>query len=200
MKEYLQYYSKTVITMLLVVLTLGIAVYVGYRHLSGKEDKLRDVQVLAATQAQDIAVLENKLKVSKVEAEALQVQIKKAQQGKVKPVDSYAVSAENADYAAETVASQINNKDPAVPSAALEKTDRTVVAPQSDNKDYQVGVYKINLNKDHKIKAGGSYINGKGYLNAGYQQNRLEVIAHGQIENNKIKYKGTTAMWTVCEW
>lgn len=182
------------IFIIIVIVLAGLFIY---NHF---DDKIHQAQVLTATQAQDIAILENKLKVSKVEAESLQAEIKKAQEGKVKPVDSYTVSAPSDYEAAEKVAGQINNKDPAVPAAALEKTDRTVVAPQPENKDYQVGVYKINLNKDHKIKAGGSYIDGKGYLNAGYQQSRLEIIAHGQIENNKIKYKGTTAMWTVCEW
>lgn len=185
---------------LLYIICLVVALIAGllmYNHFS---DKLHRAQVLTSTQAQDIAVLENKIKLSRAEAESLQAEIKKAQQGKVKPVDSYTVSAPSDYEAAEKVASQINNKDPAVPSAALEKTDRTVVAPQPENKDYQVGVYKINLNKDHKIKAGGSYIDDKGYINAGYQQKRLEVIAHGQIEDSKFKYKGTTAMWTVLEW
>lgn len=190
------FFMDTLKKVFIIIVIVAIGLFI-YNHF---DDKLHQAQVLTSTQAQDIAVLENKLKVSKVEAEALQVQIKKAQEGKVKPADGYTVNAPSDYEAAETVASQINNKDPALPAAALKKTDRTVVAPQPENKDYQVGVYKINLNKDHKIKAGATYLDGKGYINAGYQQSRLEVIAHGQIEDSKFKYKGTTAMWTVCEW
>lgn len=200
MKEYLSYYSKSIITVLLIVLTFGIVGYFAYHYISTKDDKLHEAVALTQEQSMDAAILKNKLEISEQNAIELQKQIQKAQAGIIKPVTSFTQTAGTIEDATIQVQEKINNKDPALPSAALEKTDRTIVAPQPENKDYQVGVYKINLNKDHKIKAGGSYIDDKGYINAGYQQKRLEVIAHGQIEDSKFKYKGTTAMWTVLEW
>lgn len=197
MKDYLKWYGNTIVKFLLVILTVVIAVY-AYKYIS--DDRLHRAQVLTSTQAQDIAVLENKLKVSKVEAESLQAEIKKAQHGKVKPVDSYMVSAENTDYAAETVAGQINNKDPAVPATALEKTDRTVVAPQPDNKDYQVGVYKINLAKKNAIGLGLESHKDDFYSTISYEHvykkdKAIEAEVHYDIADKKINGGGVEHKW-----
>ena len=88
--------------------------------------------------------------------------------------------------------------------AAREKTDRTVVTPITKDKDgkdlpadqQKVDVYKINLRKDHRIKAGASVIDGKALMTVGYEQGRFEALAHF----DGGKYKGATVMYNVAEW
>ena len=88
--------------------------------------------------------------------------------------------------------------------AAREKSDRTVVTPITkdvDGKDLpadqqKVDVYKINLRKDHRIKAGATIIDGKALVTVGYEQGRVEALAHF----DGGKYKGATVMYNVAEW
>ena len=179
---------------IIVIVAIGLFIY---NHF---DDKLHRAQVLTSTQAQDIAVLENKLKISKVEAESLQAEIKKAQEGKVKPADSYTVNAPSDYEAAEKVAGQINNKDPAVPAAALEKTDRTVVAPQPENKDYQVGVYKINLAKKNALGLGLESHKSDFYSTISYEHvykkdKAIEAELHYDIADKKVNGGGVEHKW-----
>jgi hypothetical protein len=83
-----------------------------------------------------------------------------------------------------------------LPAAAIEKTDKTVVTTQPDNKDHDVGVYKINLRKDHKIKVGAMAVDGSAYWAAGYQCKRMEYTVYGQEKD----VKGGSIMYTVAEW
>ena len=88
--------------------------------------------------------------------------------------------------------------------AAQEKTDLTVVTPITQDKDgkdlpqaeQKVDVYKINLHKDHRIKAGASVIDGKALMSIGYEQGRLEALAHF----DGGRYKGATVMYNIAEW
>ena len=57
-------------------------------------------------------------------------------------------------------------------------------------------MYKINLNKAHKIKAGVTQIDTQTYWTAGLQLGRLEGLVHGQ----STKVKGGSVMYTVAEW
>ena len=99
---------------------------------------------------------------------------------------------------------QIRTDDATLPMAAREKTDRTVVTPIIKDKDGQdlppdqqkVDVYKINLRKDHRIKAGATMIDGKALVTVGYEQGRFEALAHF----DGGKYKGATVMYNVAEW
>lgn len=185
-KKYLPY--------IIGIIVIVLVVFFAYRY---HNEQLAKVQILTVEQAQDINALQNKLKVSKQEASDLQERIKLAQQNTAKPNISYVVQAPSIDKATDKVAEHIKNKDPTLPAEALTKTDRTVVAPQPDNQDYQVGVYKINLDKSVKIKLGGSCIDSKAYINAGVQIKRVEVIAHA---DSGLKIKGATVMWTAAEW
>ena len=60
----------------------------------------------------------------------------------------------------------------------------------------KVDVYKINLRKDHRIKAGASVIDGKPLMSIGYEQGRLEALAHF----DGGRYQGVTVMYNVVEW
>ena len=99
---------------------------------------------------------------------------------------------------------QIREDDPTLPRAAREKADRTVVTSITQDKDgkdlpsdqQKVDVYKINLRKGHRIKAGATMIDGKALMSVGYEQGRFEALAHF----DGSRYKGATVMYNVAEW
>ena len=99
---------------------------------------------------------------------------------------------------------QIREDSPTLPMAAREKSDRTVVTPIVKDKDGQalppdqqkVDVYKINLRKDHRIKAGATMIDGKALMTVGYEQGRFESLAHF----DGARCRGATLMYNVAEW
>ncbi|MFC2500381.1 MAG: glycoprotease, partial [Selenomonas noxia] len=80
----------------------------------------------------------------------------------------------------------------------------TVVTPITKDKDGKdlppaeqtVDVYKINLRKDHRLKAGITQIDTQTYWTAGVQLGRWEGLVHGQAG----KVKGGSVMYTVAEW
>ena len=117
---------------------------------------------------------------------------------------TYHVTAPTVERAAQVVERQIREDSPTLPRAAREKSDRTVVTPITKDKDgkdlppaeQKVDVYKINLNKAHKIKAGITQIDTQTYWTAGVQLGRWEGLVHGQAG----KVKGGSVMYTVAEW
>ena len=99
---------------------------------------------------------------------------------------------------------QIKEDAPTLPRAVREKSDRTVVTPITQDKDgkdlppaeQKVDVYKINIRKDHRIKAGATVIGGKALMSIGYEQGRFEALAHFDGQH----YKGATVMYNIVEW
>lgn len=204
MKEYLSYYSKSIITVLLIVLTFGIVGYFAYHYISTKDDKLHEAVALTQEQSMDAAILKNKLEISEQNAIELQKQIQKAQAGIIKPVTSFTQTAGTIEDATIQVQEKINNKDPALPSAALEKTDRTIVAPQPDNKDFKVGVYKTNLYKAWGFGSGLGIYDGEPYVPLGVERNfsknesvtfQISVDPKESIEDGKLDIKGGQVMY-----
>lgn len=185
--------NKRIIIMVLAGICLLVCLYMYHQY---REQQLREAVQLSSEQATDINSLQNELQITKANAEQLASEVQKAQSANTQPVAVITVAGPSTEKVVETVTERINNKDASLPAAALEQTDRTVVADQPDNKDYQVGVYKINLNKPHKIKAGFSYVDDKPYINVGYQQNKAELLLHF----NEGKIQGGSVMWTIKEW
>lgn len=110
------------------------------------------------------------------------------------PSVSYNIQAPTVEEAADKTARAINSKDPSLPAAATAKTDRTAVIANTDQQ--KVDVYKINLQKEHKIKAGVTYVDSKAYLNVGYQAGRVEGIIHFDSKGAQ----GGTIMYTIAQW
>ena len=194
---------KTVLLVILCLLLVGIAYAVG-RHSAPEQTAAEKPAVMTQEQTQDKAALREQLDISKSNAEALQKRLADVQAGQRAPTTTYYVSAPTVERAAQVVERQIKTDDPMLPRAAREKSDRTVVTPitkDADGKDLppeeqKVDVYKINLRKDHRIKAGASVIDGKVLMSVGYEQGRFEALAHF----DGSRYKGATAMYNVAEW
>ena len=193
---------KTACAAILAVLLVGIAYAVG--RYAGHEAAEVKPTVMTQEETQNVKELRNQLDISERNAADLQRKLADVQRGGQAPSTTYYVTAPTVERAATVVERQIHMDDAALPMAAREKTDRTVVTPIIKDKDGQdlpadqqkVDVYKINLNKAHKIKAGASVIDGKALMTVGYEQGRFEALAHF----DGGKYKGATVMYNVAEW
>lgn len=138
--------------------------------------------------------VKDRLRVDDKSAGQIVRQIERIHDGTTKPNVSYYVTAPNLTTAADRTEQAIRKNDSQIPSAARAKSDRTVVTV--DEEKQKVDVYKINLRNNHKIKAGGTYIDGKPYLSIGYQAGRIEGIAH--IGSGGMA--GGTILYTIKEW
>ena len=193
---------KTTCVVILAVLLLGIAYAVG--RYAGHEAAEEKPALMTQEETQDARELKDRLDISAANANALEKRITAIQAGQRAPSTTYYVTAPTVERAATVVERQIRTDDATLPMAAREKTDRTVVTPiikDVDGKDLppdqqKVDVYKINLRKDHRIKAGATMIDGKALMTVGYEQGRLEALAHF----DGGKYKGATVMYNVAEW
>ena len=194
---------KTGLLVILCLLIIGIVYAVG-RNSASDQKAAENPAILTQEQTQDVKALRTQLDISKSNAETLQKRIAEVQAGQSAPTATYYVQAPTAERAAQVVERQIREDNPILPRAAREKSDRTVVTPitkDADGKDLppeeqKVDVYKINLNKAHKIKAGASVIDGKALMTVGYEQGRFEALAHF----DGSRYKGVTVTYNIIEW
>ena len=194
---------KTALLVILCLLLVGIAYAIG-RHSAPEQTATEKPAVMTQEETQDARKLKDRLDISTANAVALEKRITAIQAGQRAPSTTYYVTAPTVERAATVVERQIRTDDATLPMAAREKTDRTVVTPITkdvDGKDLppdqqKVDVYKINLRKDHRIKAGASVIDGKALMTVGYEQGRFEALAH----YDGGKYKGATVMYNVAEW
>ena len=193
---------KTALLVILCLLAVGIAYAVG--RYAGHEAAEEKPVVMTQEETQDARELRDRLDISTANAAALEKRITAIQAGQRAPTTTYYVTAPPVERAATVVERQIREDSPTLPMAAREKTDRTVVTPITKDKDgkdlpadqQKVDVYKINLRKDHRIKTGATIIDGKALVTVGYEQGRVEALAHF----DGGKYKGATVMYNVAEW
>ena len=193
---------KTTCAVILAVLLVCIAYAVG--RYAGHEAEQGKPAVMTQEETQDVRKLKDRLDISTANANALEKRITAIQAGQRAPTTTYYVTAPTAERAATVVERQIREDSPTLPMAAREKTDRTVVTPITKDKDgkdlpadqQKVDVYKINLRKDHRIKAGATMIDGKALVTVGYEQGRFEALAHF----DGARCRGATVMYNVAEW
>lgn len=194
---------KTALLVTLCLLLVGIAYAIG-RHSAPEQTAAEKPTVMTQEQTQDTAALRAQLDISRANAQALQKRLADVQAGQRTPTVTYHVTAPTVERAAQVVERQIREDDPTLPRAAREKSDRTVVTPITKDKDgkdlppdqQKVDVYKINLRRDHRIKAGASVIDGKAMMTIGYEQGRFEALAHF----DGGRYKGVTVTYNIIEW
>ena len=194
---------KMALLVILCLLLAGIAYAVG-RHSVSEQTAAEKPAVMTQEQTQDVKELRNQLDISERNAADLQRKLADVQRGGQAPSTTYYVTAPTVERAATVVERQIHMDDAALPMAAREKSDRTVVTPITkdvDGKDLpadqqKVDVYRINLRKDHRIKAGASVIDGKALMSIGYEQGRFECLAHF----DGGRYKGATVTYNIIEW
>ena len=193
---------KTALLVILCLLLVCIAYAVG--RYAGHEAAEEKPVVMTQEETQDARKLKDRLDISTANAAALEKQITAIQAGQRAPSTTYYVTAPTVERAVTVVERQIRTDDAALPMVAREKSDRTVVTPITkdvDGKDLppdqqKVDVYKINLRKDRRIKAGASVIDGKALVTVGYEQGRVEALAHF----DGARCRGATLMYNIAEW
>lgn len=173
----------------ILLLALSIVAGLVYYHDRQKEESPK---VLTTEQTKDPDVVAKEVHVSQPAAQTIVREIERAS-GEA-PAITYYVQSPSLGKAAQTVQRQIETKSPEAPAGVTAKSDRTIVT--ADKQLNKVDVYKINLRKAHKLKAGMTYVDDKAYLSAGYQAGRWEGLAHF----NQNGFQGATLMYTIKEW
>nr|DAI35773.1 MAG TPA: hypothetical protein [Caudoviricetes sp.] len=194
---------KTALLVTLCILLIGVAYAVG-RHSASEQTAAEKPAVMTQEETQDVKALQAQLDISHANANALQKRLAEVQAEQRAPSTTYYVTAPTVEQAAQVVEKEIRADAPTLPRAAREKSDRTIVTPitkDGDGKELpqdkqKVDVYKINLRKDHRIRAGASVIDGKPLMSIGYEQGRFEALAHF----DGARYKGVTVMYNIAEW
>lgn len=169
---------------------LGGAIYGCHR-----EQKAAQPTVMPYQDTTDPVKTADQLKLSDNSARAVTKEIYRIQQTQPTPQVTYYVQAPDLTSGAETVARDIQEDKPSVPAAAREKTDRTVVTADHDHQ--KVDVYKVNLRKTHKIKAGLMTADGKTYGGIGYQAGRWEGMIYTRTGR---KVEAAALTYTIAEW
>lgn len=183
-------YIKTHKRTLQVIIPLLAFVFlcVGCYHLYNKRQIEKPV-VITQQQAKSPKELSKAIHVTEQQAQEV-ISIKE----KTQPVATYYTQAPTVEKAAEKVKQDIAHSNPNVPKAATEKSDRTAVVANTE--EQKVDVYKINLSKEHKIKAGVTVIDKKMYETIGYQAGRVEMLGHFE----GTQFKGGSVLYTVKAW
>ena len=168
-----------------------LGIYFAVNHVKQPSDEPVRMQFSDTTDKNSV---KKDLRVSDREASEIVTKIERIHDGTTRPNVSYYVTAPNLTTAADRTEQAIRKNDSQIPKAARAKSDRTVVTV--DEEKQKVDVYKINLRNNHKVKAGGTYIDGKPYLSIGYQAGRIEGIVH----TDGTGVRGGTVMYTIKEW
>lgn len=176
---------------IVIVITTLIATFAIFAYVQKNKEEPKVITNYIVRQAQ-IDKLAKGIDVNPEQAKVIRSEIIKTEARS--PDGQFTVVATNLDKATKEAQSLIKKEDDKLPKVALEKTDRTIITKNEDNQT--VDIYKINLNKNHKIKAGATVINDKIYPSIGYQAGRVEGLMH--FDGSKIK--GATVMYTVVQW
>ena len=179
---------------ILFVLFTVLGIWIGSLYVNHRNSKDAEPKVMEYQDTTDAKVIGKELNVSQGTAKQITDKIYQAQQGETQPTVSYYIQAPDVRAGADQVAADIKSGKANVPAAAAEKTDRTLVTANEEKQ--KVDVYKINLNKCHKIKAGIMTTGDKTYYGVGYQQGKWE----GMIYSRGKKINAGSITYTVAEW
>ena len=177
-----------VITVALLMLLVVVAGLFAYNVMHTK--KLQEPVIINQTTAKNPVKLGEALNVSpKVAKEVI------AYKETAQPVVTYYTQAPTLHDAAVVTKNAIKDKSPNIPPEAIEKSDRTAVVENTD--EQKVDVYKINLNKAHRIMGGITVLEtGKVYETVGYQAGDFQSLAHFDGKH----FKGASALYTFAKW
>lgn len=193
--DFVSKYYKLIIAGLVIAILI-VTVLILYNKISALEEHQRDLEkttIMTPKQATDSNYLQNTKDMNKSDADKTVMIIEKAQSGQLQPSSTVVVQAPSPTKATEIVKEKIDNKDPYMPKEAFEKSDRTIISEQPENKDYQVGVYKINLSKRWSVGTGFGVNHGDTYipivLERLYKNNR-SIEIQGNIDTDTMKFNG----------
>lgn len=161
-----------------------------------KEKSEKKTKIIETTELQDPEKVQKNLTVRPESAREITREIYHIQSGGGKePAVTYYISAPDVKAAANKTAAAIEKKNDALPKAVTEKSDRTVISPDPERQ--KVDVYKIDLEKTHKLKVGAMTAGGKAYVGAGYQVGRWTGMVYTRTGR---KIEAGSISYTVAEW
>lgn len=176
----------------LAVALFAIAVTV-YMHKEGK--RVTEPLTVKYEDSTNSEKMKKALDVDSGASREITREIERIHDGDAQPIVTYTVEAPTAEAAAAESAKSIKAGDARLPAPALAQTDRTVVTPDPNRQT--VDVYKINLRKDHKIKAGLLSAGNKSYLGAGYQAGRWEGMVYTKSGHS---IDAASVSYTIKQW
>lgn len=177
-----------VITVALLMLLVVVAGLFAYNVMHTK--KLQEPIILNQAIVKNPQKLAETMKLTPKEATEVIAYRETAQ-----PAATYYTKAPTLHDAAVITKNAIKDKSPNVPKEAIEKSDRTAVVENTD--ENKVDVYKINLNKVHRIMGGVTVMDtGKVYETIGYQAGDFQGLAHFDGKH----FKGASALYTFAKW
>jgi hypothetical protein len=197
MLEKIRNNKSLIICVAIVLIVFGVAMYFYIRAMTTTQEQPK---VMQYEQTTDPEKVKNTLDVSDKTADQIVKRIEYIHDGITPASATYYVTAPTLAKAADTTASEIKtametgNNTNNLPTAAVEKTDRTVVTANTDQQ--KVDVYKIDLDKQHQIKVGAGAVDGHMYEVVSYQAGRWEVPIVAQGKN----IKGGSILYTVAKW
>lgn len=191
-KSFLQEHWKFCLSISLCIVFFAICLII---YMRTSEKSIEQLKTMKYEDTANTDKASHALHVDSGNARNITREIQYIHDGKTSPDVTYYVTAPTIEKAAEQTAEQIKAEDAILPPVAIEKTDRTVVT--ADQKKQKVDVYKINLRKDHRIKAGILQTDGKTYGGIGYQAGRWEGTVYTR-DGRSIQ--AASVMYTVKQW
>ena len=181
-----------------VLIAFIVYIYFLFQEREALQDRLDKAEQVTAEQAQDIDYMQEKLDTNKEQAKETVTIIKEAQQNQIPPTTHITVQAPSLPDAVQQTTERIQEQDPTLPPEALEETDKTIVAPQPENEEYQVGVYKIDLQKDWSIGTGLGVHDGDVYvpvsISRQYDNNKAVEVQVNLDPSKNMKPEGVQVM------
>lgn len=179
--------KKKILTIIIILCCIAVIAGVLYSHEKSLKEKAK---IVYPEDLKNTETIQKTLSIDIDNAKQLKEKIPASQ-----PNVTYYITSPSVESAAEETKERINRNDESLPRAATEKSDRTVVTPNEEKQ--KVDVYKINLNKSHKIKAGVMTTGGKTYYGVGYQAGRWEGMVYTRTGR---KVEAGSITYTIKEW
>lgn len=186
-KQFIKAYLPVITVALLMLLVVVAGLFV-YNVMHTK--KVQEPVIINQTVAKNPVKLGEALNVSpKVAKEVISIK------ENTQPLVTYYTQAPTLHDAAVVTKNAIKEKSPIIPKEATAKSDRTAVVENTD--EHKIDVYKINLNKSHRVMAGVTVMDtGKAYGTIGYQAGDFQALSHFDEKG----FKGATALYTLVKW
>lgn len=186
-KQFIKAYLPVITVALLMLLVVVAGLFV-YNVMHTK--KVQEPVIINQTVAKNPVKLGEALNVSpKVAKEVISIK------ENTQPVITYYTQAPTLHDAAVVTKNAIKEKSPIIPKEATAKSDRTAVVENTD--EHKIDIYKINLNKSHRVMAGVTVMDtGKAYGTIGYQAGDFQALSHFDEKG----FKGATALYTLVKW
>lgn len=186
-KQFIKAYLPVITVALLMLLVVVAGLFV-YNMMHTK--KVQEPVIINQTVAKNPVKLGEALNVSpKVAKEVISIK------ENTQPLVTYYTQAPTLHDAAVVTKNAIKEKSPTIPKEATAKSDRTAVVENTD--EHKIDIYKINLNKSHRVMAGVTVMDtGKAYGTIGYQAGDFQALSHFDEKG----FKGATALYTLVKW